>query len=183
MVPRCTSYIRCCPFFPCTVQSTDLPATTEGESTRGGSSQGRKAGPLTEPFLLVVLTRVQGCVFQATGTFKRWERASPAGRPIERLAGDQPKNWKASGMFFNLGGDALEVVLVRRWLLCSIGWVAGSPSHRRALRSLSRLRRFLGVLRKPRLTYFSLPTLSVPTQWFAFLSVVPILSFFFASLG
>ena len=52
------------PLLPCTVQLTELPATTEGESSRGGSSQGHKAGPLTERFLLVVLPRVQGVCFK-----------------------------------------------------------------------------------------------------------------------
>ena len=37
---------------------------------------------------------------------------------------------------FSLGGDAVEVVLVRRWLLCSVVCVAGTPFHCRALRSV-----------------------------------------------
>ena len=42
----CTKYIRCFPFFFVQLQSTELLATTEGESSRGGSPQGHKAGPL-----------------------------------------------------------------------------------------------------------------------------------------
>ena len=33
----CTPYIRCCPFFPVQSQPAELPATTVGESSRGGS--------------------------------------------------------------------------------------------------------------------------------------------------
>ena len=54
----CTPYIRCCPFFPVQSQSTELPATTERESSRGGSPQGCKVGSLPVLFLFLNLVRV-----------------------------------------------------------------------------------------------------------------------------
>ena len=38
-------------FFPLQLQSTELLATTEEQSSRGGSSQGHKAGPLVVVFM------------------------------------------------------------------------------------------------------------------------------------
>ena len=51
-------YVRYCPFVSLyrTVQSKELPATTEGEWRRRHSSQGHKGGPETVPF------NVQGVV-------------------------------------------------------------------------------------------------------------------------
>ena len=76
-------------------------------------------------------------MFQATSIFERWERAPPAGRPTPI----HPKHWRAPSRelegrqkIFNLGSGALEVVLVRLWLLCCTVWVAGTPFHRRATR-------------------------------------------------
>ena len=54
-------------------------------------------------------------------------------------------------------------------MFCCIGGWYSLSSSCSAFRSFSRLRRFLGVLSKPRLTHFSLTSLSVTTQWFAFL--------------
>ena len=62
---------------------------------------------------------------------------------------------------------------------CMGGWYSLAQSCS-AFRSFSRLRRFLGVMSKPRLADLSLSSLGVTTQWFVFLSVVPIVSFFFA---
>ena len=47
----CTQYIRCCPWFPVQAQSAELPATTVGESSRGGSLRRHKAGPLIVLYL------------------------------------------------------------------------------------------------------------------------------------
>ena len=43
----CAPYIRHFPLVPVQSQSTELPATTVGESSRGGSLRRHKAGPLT----------------------------------------------------------------------------------------------------------------------------------------
>ena len=94
---------------------------------------------------------------------------SPQGDQTQILAGEQPKdwrrhpeNWKVAGIFLNLGGDALEVVAgltLASTFCCMGGWYSLSSSCS-AFRSFSRLRRFLHVLSEPRLTYFSLPSLS-----------------------
>ena len=51
---------------PCRAQSTELPATTEGESSRGRSSQGHKAGLLTERFNLCLFNVYRVCVASDT---------------------------------------------------------------------------------------------------------------------
>ena len=43
----CAPYTRRCPLVPVQSQSTELPATTVGESSKGGSLRRHKAGPLT----------------------------------------------------------------------------------------------------------------------------------------
>ena len=84
--------------------------------------------------------------FQALGAgTPSWAtNPSTGGRPAQRLAGYIPRTRRPL-VIFNLSGDALEVVLVRRWLPCSVVWVAGTPFHRRARHSvLSRV--FAGSL-------------------------------------
>ena len=84
----------------------------------------------------------------------------PARRPTQILAGDHPKDWRAPSQeteggryVFNLGSGALEFVLVRLWLLCSMVWVTGSPFHRRATRFF--LSRIIAVSFASRATVFS----------------------------
>ena len=161
---------------PCKVPSTELPATTEEESSRGGSSQGHTGGPLTDFFLPVVLTGVQGCVFEATGTLilvgsvtprqgdqpKYWLVTSP------ETGGHHPKNWKAAGIFLTwavtrlevVAGSTLASILVRRWLLFSTAWFACTSLSRRAS---SPLVSFLRVLAASPAT---LDLVNVAPRWF-----------------
>ena len=59
----CMPYIKCFPFFPVQSQSTELPATSEGESSRGGFPQGHRTGPLAV-LLFFMQFAVCGCRFK-----------------------------------------------------------------------------------------------------------------------
>ena len=63
------SHFRC-PCTPVQLRSSELPATTVGESSRGGSLRRHKAGPVTVHFVFKLLPQRAGFFFRVL--FKLW---------------------------------------------------------------------------------------------------------------
>ena len=108
---------------PCTVTANGAAC-----HNRGGVVErrlpARTQGMIVDKVLNCGFNTCTGCVFQATGTLNRWERAPPTER------GHHPNNWMAQ-FFSDLGGDALEVVSGTTLASSVYCMGAGTPFYRR----------------------------------------------------
>ena len=84
----CTPYTRCCPMVPVQRQSTQLPATTVGESSRGGSLRRHKGGLWT-----VHLTSRHHVLLQG-GFLSVAFKVSPN---LTKHWGSSRRSWRAEG--------------------------------------------------------------------------------------
>ena len=93
----CAPYTRRCPLVPVQSQSTELPATTVGESSRGGSLRRHKAGPLT----VLLLCRVS---FKPGGASPRKKSSCESRDSCFRIR-EKYSRVKAGTLWLNEGED------------------------------------------------------------------------------